>query len=276
MNQINTPQISVCIPVYNGADFIEIAINSVLQQTFTDFELIVIDNNSTDDTISVVSRFKDRRIKVIQNDSNIGLVPNWNRAVCLAKGQFIKVLPADDFLYPDCLMLQHAVLSKDENEKISLVCGRRNIVDHKGKILFDRGFSKQRKELDGFRAINDVIRSGGNIIGEGGAVMFRKSILKQSGVFSADIFYVLDLDLWLRMLLLGNLYVLPHIVSSFRISDSSASVLMAKKQRDDFFSFIRKLYNDKRYKVSWASYKIGLAKAYILSVARNLLYKYVL
>ena len=120
------------------------------------------------------------------------------------------------------------------------------------------------------------IRSGGNIIGEGGAIMFRKNILIKTGNFNSDIFYVLDLDLWYKILLHGDLYCIPQIFSAFRVSNSSASVQVVKKQRQDVSNFIKKIYENKEYKVSWLNYKIGTLKAFLLSEAKKILYKYVI
>lgn len=270
------PLISVCIPVYNGAPFIADAINSVLNQTFTDFELLIIDNGSTDNTVEITNGYTDKRILVIQNESNIGLIANWNKAIQAARGKYIKILPADDFLYAHCLLLECDVLEKDTEEKISLVCGRRNIISHNGKILFNRGFSKKEQQLNGIKAINKLISSGGNIIGEAGAVLFRKEITKKTGVFNSDIFYVLDIDLWVKILLQGDLYALPDIVCSFRVSESSASVGVVKQQKEDILKFIEKIYAAKEYQLSMYNYTVGKIKAYLLSAARKILYKYVL
>jgi glycosyltransferase involved in cell wall biosynthesis len=273
---MDNPKLSICIPVYNGESFIEEAIDSVIKQSFNDFELIIIDNNSTDQTVGLITKYSDPRIKLIQNETNIGLIPNWNKAIDSSKGKYIKILPADDFIYPNCLQLQCDILDKDIEHKISMVCARRNIIDDSGKIILNRGFSRHEISVHGTDAINKNVRSGGNIIGEGGAIMFRKEIIKKTGYFNSDIFYVLDLDLWYKILLHGNLYVLPQILSAFRVSGSSASVKVVKKQRDDVSNFIKKIYINKEYKVSWLNYKLGLFKAFALTEAKKILYKYLI
>lgn len=269
------PKISVCIPVFNGEEFIKQAIESVLNQSFKDFELVVVDNNSTDSTVALVKEFNDPRIKLFKNETNIGMIPNWNKAIEHSKGTYIKILPADDLLMPECLKLQVEVLENDPSQQISLVCGTRNIIDKKGRIIFTRGFAKKKAILSGEKAINKVIRSGGNIIGEGGAVLFRKEILKKTGVFNSPIFYVLDLDLWFKILLHGNLCVLPEVVCAFRISGSSASVKVVKKQKEDYFNFIKKIYNAKEYKLSLFNYRAGLFFTFVLTEAKKLIYRFV-
>ena len=75
------PKLSVCIPVYNGAAFIKETIDSVLNQNFKDFEIVIVDNQSTDNTISIVKSYSDPRIKLFINETNIGMIPNWNKAM---------------------------------------------------------------------------------------------------------------------------------------------------------------------------------------------------
>ena len=268
-------KISVCIPVYNGEDYLKEAIDSVLSQEFTDFELIIVDNQSTDSTIKIIESYKDKRIKLFRNDTNIGMIPNWNRALELAGGEYIKILPADDLLMPGCLKLQAEVLENDTNKEISLVSGRRNIINDQGKILFNRGYSRTRLRVNGYSAINRVIRSGGNTLGEGGAVMFRREILQKTGNISDSIFYVLDLDLWFRILLHGDLVVLPQVVSGFRISGSSASVQIVNKQKEDYFNFIKKIYKSKQYQLSRYSFWMGLLFTFVLTEVKKLIYRFV-
>jgi glycosyltransferase involved in cell wall biosynthesis len=271
---MNKTKLSVCIPVYNGENYIEQTIDSVLSQSFTDFELIIVDNRSTDKTVARIQRYNDARIRLIQNQSNIGLIPNWNKAIENATGEYIKILPADDYIYPECLKVQCSILDMDTEHKISMVCARRNIIDETGKIIINRGFSRKEINISGFDAINKNVRSGGNIIGEGASVMFRKKILEKTGVFNSDIFYVLDIDLWYKILLLGNLYALPQTLATFRVSNSSASVKIADKQREEYAAFIKKIYADKKYKLSWLSLQIGLFKNALLTEGKKILYKY--
>lgn len=268
-------KISVCIPVFNGEEFIREAIDSVLSQSYTNFEVVIVDNQSTDSTLSIVRSYKDARIKLFINESNIGMVPNWNRAMEHAQGTYIKILPADDLLMPGCLETQVEILEKDINKEISLVCGRRNIIDHSGKLLFTRGFTNKVERVSGTEAVNRIIRSGGNSLGEGGAVMFRREIIQKTGPFTDKIFYLLDLDLWFRILLHGDLYALPQVVSAFRISGSSASVKVVKKQKEDYFNFIKKIYNSEEYKLSWFNFRTGLFFTFALTEAKKLIYRFV-
>src|SRR5687768_14893088 len=93
----DSPRVSVLIPTYNYARYLDEAIQSAIRQTFTDFEIIIVDNNSTDNTAEVISKYlTDPRIRYYRNKSNIGLINNFNRCLELATGQYIKFLLADD------------------------------------------------------------------------------------------------------------------------------------------------------------------------------------
>jgi glycosyltransferase involved in cell wall biosynthesis len=271
------PKVSIGIPVYNGKDTIKETIDSVLNQTFQDFEIIIVDNQSTDNTVEIVRQYTDPRIKLFINDTNIGIIPNWSRVMELSTGKYVKVLPADDFLYPTCLELQTKILDDDDEErKISLVTGRRNIINPEGKVLFTRGFSTMNKRMNGIKAINRVILSGANAIGEGGPVLFRKEVLEKTGYFNTEIFYVFDLDLWFKILLHGDFYYLNTVVSSFRLSSGSASVKAAKNQRDQYFQFIHNIFNAKEFKLNYLNFKLGLANTFFLTEVKKMLYKFVI
>lgn len=264
------------MPVFNGALYLKACIDSVLNQTYSDFELIIVDNQSTDDTVAIIKSYSDSRIKFFQNDSNIGLIPNWNMAISKASGTYIKLLPADDIIYPTCLEKQVAVLDRDIQHKIAMVCAKKHVINEKGKVILSRGFASRELEVSGFEAISKNMRSGGNIIGEGGTVLFRKSLFDQVGPFNSPLFYVLDIDQWYKLLLHGNLYYQPDILGAFRVSASSGSTKARKSQNSDLRTFMKRIYSEKQYKVTWLSYQIGLFKAALSTLAKRLLYKFVI
>lgn len=267
-------KVSVCIPAYRGEKYIREAIKSVLDQSFQDFEIIIADDQSPDDTVGAIKEFNDPRIKFFQNEKNLGLIANWNKTLSLATGKYIKILPDDDLLYRDCLKIQVDILEADVNKEIAMVCGRKNVINNKGTVLFSRGFSSKRELVSGFEAINRTIRSGSNIIGEGGAVLFRREIINKIGYIDSDIFYVLDLDYWFKILLHGKLCSVPEIVSAFRVSDISQSTIIKDKQQKDCLDFIDKIYNDKKFKLNYSSMVLGKLNTYILSFAKKIIYKF--
>jgi glycosyltransferase involved in cell wall biosynthesis len=100
-----TPPVSICIPVYNMAGYLPHAVDSALKQTYTDFELLIVDNVSTDGTYDVALDYArtDARVRVVRNERNIGANPNFNKCFDLARGTWLKFLCADDLIAPDCI-----------------------------------------------------------------------------------------------------------------------------------------------------------------------------
>ncbi|HIJ77231.1 MAG TPA: glycosyltransferase family 2 protein, partial [Deltaproteobacteria bacterium] len=119
------PKISVCIPTYNYAHYIAPAIESVLNQRLTDFELIILDDCSKDNTEEAVSRFlNDKRVLFEKNERNLGLVANWNKCISMARGEYIKFVFADDMLASqEVLGLMAGILDSDPS--VTLVASAR-------------------------------------------------------------------------------------------------------------------------------------------------------
>ena len=128
------PKVSLCIPVYNGARFLAETMRSALAQDYADFELVVSDNASTDETPQVVAGFDDPRIVYSRSERNLGPVGNFNRCLELARGRYTKILCADDLLYPTCLSRQVAILEEDAGQAISLVSCARDIIDADSRV----------------------------------------------------------------------------------------------------------------------------------------------
>lgn len=237
----SSPTVTIAIPVYNCALYIERAISSALAQSWTDFELLILDNASTDDTAQVISQFSDNRIRVIQQTRNIGAMGNWNAALQLAQGQFFKLLCADDMLYPECVEHQLAILTNPDYTDISLVASQRDIISPTGKRLMTRGLSGRNRVMSGIQAIKQSVRAGTNILGEPFCVMFRTNLISLLGVFDGSIPYLIDFDYWCRILLHGKLYVLTEPAGSFTISSGSWSVEISRLQSSQFCAFIDKI-----------------------------------
>jgi glycosyltransferase involved in cell wall biosynthesis len=266
------PLVTICIPVYNCRKYIARAIDSALAQTLSDFELLILDNASTDGTLDVVARYTDVRIRLVRNPINIGLEANWNKAVTEAKGKYIKLLPADDFLYPTCIERQIDVFERPENGSLVLVSCARDIVDPAGNKLVTRRFPGGEHKIAGRDAIRKVVRSGTNLLGEPGAVLFKRSILEKTGVFDGTLSYVIDVHLWLRMLLHGDLYILPDAYCAFRLSSGSTSLELATLQSRHFIAFINSLAANPDFGIYWIDRCMGTFVSQLLGLARKAFY----
>jgi len=268
------PRVSVCIPSYNGADFIGAAVRSALAQSYGDFELVIVDDGSTDATVEIARGFADPRLRIEAHPRNVGQRANWDRALEAAGGEFFKLLPQDDLLEPDCLRRQVDALDDPAQAGVALVCGARKVVDRGGRTLMTRSFGRARGRVDARRAVRACVRAGTNLIGEPAAVLMRTSLAREVGRFRDAEFYVLDLDFWCRALERGDLFVLDGPVASFRVAAGSASVRTARSQACDFRRFIDRLAREGRFEIRPGDLRIGKARAGLNNLLRRGLYAF--
>jgi glycosyltransferase involved in cell wall biosynthesis len=232
------PKVTVAIPTYRGAAHLGAAIDSVLNQTLGDFELVVLDDNSPDDTAAIVARFPDPRLVYLRNSRNLGPLGNWDRCLSEGRGEYFKLLPHDDVLQANCLERQVAVLDADLDKRVALVFSSRDILAPDGKRLTRRGYPGHPTGLiPAAEVMRSCIRRGTNLIGEPGAVLFRKSLADKVGRFDATYPYVIDLDYWFRLLRHGDAYCCPEPLAGFRVSGTSWSVAIGAAQSADFRGF---------------------------------------
>lgn len=232
--------VSVCIPTFQGAAFIGQAIDSVLAQTFQDFELLVIDDRSSDGTEDIVRGYADARIRFQRNERNLGPEGNWNRCLEQAKGRYVKLLPHDDVLAPDCLMRQVAALERDRSEQLALAFCAREIISSGGRVVLRRGYQRADGQIAAAVLRRQCIRRGTNLVGEPGGVLFRRSLACRVGGFDGEIGYVIDLDYWFRLLQHGDAWFDAGALVSFRLSGNSWSAIIGWGQGAAFRRFLRK------------------------------------
>jgi glycosyltransferase involved in cell wall biosynthesis len=246
-----SPKVSVLIPTFNSAPFLEEAIESVLNQTFKDFELIIVDNHSADNTDDVVIKYlSDPRVFYYKNDSNLGLAGNWNKCLTYAKGEYIKYLCSDDKIHPQ--LLEKFVPIMDQNSNISLITSYRE--------EFGMETGKNEPPLtymqNGKKIIYETLKDR-NWIGEPSSVMFRKANL-WLGNFSSDYIFYLDWDMWLKQLSIGDCYIIPEFLSYFRVHQKQVSKMVMKTFLNyyEVYHFYRAIRTEKKYKIDFTEFDI--------------------
>ncbi|MBF0312296.1 MAG: glycosyltransferase [Oligoflexia bacterium] len=258
-----TPLVSICIPSYNGEQFIEQALASALNQSYPNIEIIIADDASTDHTLQKLSCYKVHhpKIKIYPHQQNLGLVGNWNRALQYAQGDYIKILPQDDLIYPTCIEEQLKLLfGSCHQNNILLVSSLRNIINQQGKVLMQRG-ARQRKLLparntpwimSGNQGIKQSIRAGTNTIGEPASVLFSRQTLSHIGCFDPSNIFLVDLDMWVRILAIPNsaVAIIQKPLAAFRISTKSTSVSSIPRHDLAFMHFIDHKIKKNRIKLN--------------------------
>lgn len=267
---MTTPTVSVCIPTYNGGAYIERTIRSVLAQTFPDFELVVCDDGSTDDTLERVGRIDDARIRVVASGERAGAAANFQRAVGHAQGEYVKLLCQDDLIYADCLETQVAALRAGAEAGVVMVAAQRDIVDDDDRVIYrGRGWRGAAGVVSGSWAMRANVRAGTNLIGEPSAVLLVREVFAAAGGFDPSQAYMIDLDAWMRVLDRGDLSYVPRPLCTFRVSDSSWSAQLARQQARQARDVLRALHATHPTVVTRTDLALGLCKPTLLSVARR-------
>ena len=204
---MRNPKVSVVIPNYNYGDYLSEALDSVLSQTFQDFEVIVVDNFSTDNSMEVIESKRSEKIRVIQFQNNGSIGAARNRGVAEANGHFIAFLDSDDLWHPEKLAIQ---LRKTE--------GQADISFHDLKLFGAHGFSTFRGWSLGKNPL-ETLASEGNPLATS-SVLARKSVLLEAGGFpeAAELVSVEDFALWLKLADNGASFLhIPRRLGKYRI-----------------------------------------------------------
>jgi glycosyltransferase involved in cell wall biosynthesis len=227
---IQNPKISVILPLYNAEKYIVSAINSILNQTFNNFELLVIDDGSTDHSLQIARSVVDPRIKIFENPKNLGLSDTLNRGFKISSGEYIARMDQDDLAAPERLEKQLQFLKNNSNIDLigtafhtfgsKLSRKIQNPVSHdeiKAALMFDSAFAHP-------------------------TVMYRKkSFQKHSLEYDSNFNRAEDFELWTRCISFLNTANLPEVLLHYRIHSAQTSIASTTKQRD-LAKKIRALY----------------------------------
>ena len=189
------PNISVIIPTYNRANLIRNTIQGVIDQTYTDWELLIVDDGSTDNTRDIVNQFmsKDSRIKYFYEEASGGPSAPRNLGINNALGKYVAFLDSDDLWFPTKLKKQLDIFEKSNNPKLGIVACYLYVKDYKtGEII-----SKHDKYYRG-DVIKELMNFDFNVF-TSSCIMTKLSILKEVGPFDTDLNLSEDFDLWLRI-----------------------------------------------------------------------------
>jgi len=227
------PTVSICLPVYNGAAFLTAAIESVLEQTLDDFELLISDDGSTDQSLSIIESYaaRDSRINFWTNAERVGLFANYNACMTRAKGEFVKPHAQDDLWERTLLEKELALLNQHPN--VVLVGCRRRRIDSSGAPIEDLPDLTVAETLGASAVYSGRMISQrclsplSNLIGEPCAVMFRAAAMGKG--FSTKFRHLGDLEYWLRILRDGDYGFVDDELVSFRKHLASTSVANASQ-----------------------------------------------
>jgi len=207
------PKVSVLMAVYNAEKYLRQAIESILGQSFEDFELLINDDGSTDRSVEIIQSYRDSRIRAVQNPINQGEERVRNQCLQIARGEYIAVLDADDIAHRERLQIQTDFLNR--NTGISLVGSPHEIIDEAGRVL-------------GILTVysDELVIKWGLLFGNQfshSTVMYRRKDVLAVGGYDESLSYGTDFDLWVRLATRGRVANLLDPLGRYRIHSQNTT-----------------------------------------------------
>jgi glycosyltransferase involved in cell wall biosynthesis len=237
------PRVSICICAFNGAHVLGRALDSILAQTYGDFEVIVVDDASADETARIARNYRDQRVRVVRNEKNLGNARNRSHAVRLSRSGLIKFVDQDDRLAPSCVE-EH--VRRMANSAVGLTFSPCAIVfdgprSADTEAWWSRWSERARESTSALRELSsgadlvgDLIEGGlhENWIGGPTSVMLRRECLHTAGLFNRRLRQMLDLDLWIRVMAISDVGYIDHDLAVIEIGESNETSSVRATRRD--------------------------------------------
>ncbi|MBE8998100.1 glycosyltransferase [Nostoc sp. LEGE 12447] len=260
-----SPLVSICIPTFNGESFILEAIASVISQTYPYIEIIISDDDSSDQTLKLIKLILEKTTAIFTavKHERYGLAKNWNFCISQAKGKYIKFLFQDDLLEPTAI--EEMVNMAEQDEEIGLVFSPRRLFTNTGHTVYDSNFLMHHEAKDVHKAWSALkaIQSGQqllldpnildnpiNKIGEPSTVLIRKDVFEKVGLFNSEFCQLVDLEMWLRIMSQYKVGFVDHVLSHFRIhpqQQTRRNVALKDAILLDYQKLFKTIYSDTRY-----------------------------
>lgn len=215
------PKISIILPVYNGEKYIALTINSILNQTFKDFELIIINDCSSDKSKKIILSYEDKRILYIENYKNIGQISSINKGIKLSNASLIARVDQDDIFEKEKLEIQFNFLN--ENPNITVVGTWANIINSDGNLIRKLSIPDENNQM-----INVLLNSNPLFHP---SVIFRKEVVLELGLYNKKYEFTEDYDLWCNIVMSGyKIANIPKFLIKYREHSDQSSKKNQEKQ----------------------------------------------
>lgn len=217
------PKVSVIIPSYNHQQYVKKAIESVLEQTYQNFEIIITDDGSKDKSVEQIQQLKDKRITLFQFARNRGASLAMNNCIKHAKGEYISVLNSDDLYLPKKLEAQVNFLN--ENKKVGAVFALPKFIDQRGKDITGKHFYQgvfTKENRSRFRWLNEFFHLRNSLCHP--SVLIRKECYDKVGLLDPKLAQLPDFDFWVRLCMKYEIHILNKILLNFRISQDHKNI----------------------------------------------------
>jgi glycosyltransferase involved in cell wall biosynthesis len=236
---VTNPKVTVLMSVYNCKKYLREAIDSILGQTFEDFEFLIIDDGSTDSSAKIIRSYADPRIRLIQNEENIGLTRSLNKGLKLAKGEYIARMDADDISLPS--RFEKQVKALDENEKLGLLGTRYVKIDNKGNEKGEIPVPLRRENI-----LKHFLLFGSAFCHS--SMMFRKSYAKEIGFYDESMKFAQDYDFGLRLFEIYDIDNYPEVLQKWRYNLKTGISVKRVDEQKRYSTARRKRFIESRIK----------------------------
>ena len=228
------PLVSIVIPVFNGLPHLVKTLESAREQTYSNIEIVVVDGGSDETTLHYLRSIENSISRVEFLPQGTPVADTWSRSCELACGEFVKLLCQDDILHPTAIQSQVNFLLAEKDA--GLVFSKRDIIDVNGSVVAKSrgGLRGQSRVLDGRTALRFGYLAGANIFGEPEAVLFRRSALTEHLPWNSAIPYLIDMEMYARIMMSGKVGYLGETVGAFRVSSQSWSTRLSAEQTQQF------------------------------------------
>jgi glycosyltransferase involved in cell wall biosynthesis len=225
--------VSIVIPVYNGMPFLRDALDCALGQTYANLEIVVIENNSADGTAEYLQGVADDRLRVVYRTSTQPAAENWTQAVSESRGDFVKLMCADDLIALTAIEQQVSALLAYPGSVLA-AC-RRRIIDDRGEVLKEsHGLGRLSGRISGEKAVRDCLLAGTNVLGEPAAVLMSGPLVRAAMPWHPEWPYMIDVATYADVLRSGDAVCSRDVLASFRVSANSWSSQLLTQQPIQF------------------------------------------
>lgn len=228
-------KVSIVMPVYNQEKYVSKAIESILTQTFEDFEFLIIDDGSSDGTLEILRGYKDPRMRIVVNKANIGLTKSLNKGLGVALGKYIARQDGDDISLPKRLEKQFRFLEKHREYGLVGCCCHK--IDSAGNVTGSIMVPTRHHDIaQALVKTNQFVHS---------SVMFRKECIEKLGPYDETLIYSQDYELWLRISSFYKVANLKEVLHCWRYSETGISRVRFEEQ-EEYARLIRARFLQKR------------------------------
>lgn len=249
----NNPLVSICLPTYNRPQYLKEAVESVLAQTYPNFEIVITDNSTNDASAQMIAKINDPRIRYYSNEGNIGPHASAVRALSLAHGAYIKTLMDDDLIRPRCLELSVAMFEK--NPTVGVVMAPMDLIDENSKRIFPKFYAFRTMQYryryqqgDGFidrqRILKDFLTRDYPCCVPSG-IMWRREALLGAQPFDPEADFAGDVDVCMKIASRWDFYYIDEVLSSWRYTPTchTATLHQTGIKVSVFYHITRKCLN---------------------------------